>query len=109
MERLFDGHEESFWAAWQLGDPDRRTAELASITQVAEELRQPAQLWALAVAQATLALSQGRFAEAPELIERAAAIGGRVSGWGAVGDSQDAALPAASRAGDDRRLRGRGQ
>jgi hypothetical protein len=31
MERLFDGHEHSFWAAWELGDPDRRTIELASM------------------------------------------------------------------------------
>ena len=83
-ERLFDGHEQSFWAAWELGDPDRRAAELASMSRVADELRQPAQLWALAVAQTTLALSQGRFAEAPELIEGAAAIGERVLAWGAV-------------------------
>ena len=83
-ERLFDGHEQSFWAAWELGDPDRRAAELASMSRVADELRQPAQLWALAVAQTTLALSQGRFAEAPELIERAAAIGERVLAWAAV-------------------------
>ena len=83
-ERLFDGHEQSFWAAWELGDPDRRAAELASMSRVADELRQPAQLWALAVAQTTLALSQGRFAEAPELIERAAAIGERVLAWGAM-------------------------
>ncbi len=40
-ERLFDGHEHTFWAAWELGDPDRRSAELASMTRVAEELRQP--------------------------------------------------------------------
>ena len=83
-ERLFDGHEQSFWAAWELGDPDRRAAELASMSRVADELRQPAQLWALAVAHTTLALSQGRFAEAPELIERAAAIGERVLAWGAM-------------------------
>ena len=83
-ERLFDGHEQSFWAAWELGDPDRRAAELASMSRVADELRQPAQLWALAVAQTTLALSQGRFAEAPELIEGAAAIGERVLAWGAA-------------------------
>jgi DNA-binding SARP family transcriptional activator len=83
-ERLFDGHEHSFWAAWELGDPDRRAVELASMTRVAEELRQPAQLWMLATARATLALSQGRFAEAPELIERAAAIGERVLAWHAV-------------------------
>jgi tetratricopeptide (TPR) repeat protein len=82
-ERLFDGHEHSFWAAWELGDADRRAAELASMTRVAEELRQPAQLWMLAVAQATLALSQGRFGEAPELIERAAALGESVLAWGA--------------------------
>ncbi|MGH2948719.1 MAG: ATP-binding protein, partial [Solirubrobacteraceae bacterium] len=83
-ERLFDGHEHSFWAAWELGDPDRRAVELASMTRVAQELRQPAQLWMLATAHATLALSQGRFAEAPELIERAAAIGERVLAWHAV-------------------------
>jgi eukaryotic-like serine/threonine-protein kinase len=85
-ERLFDGHEHSFWAAWELGDPDRRAVELASMTRVAEELRQPAQHWMLATAQATLALSQGRFAEAPELIERAAASGERVMAWHAVAD-----------------------
>ena len=83
-ERLFDGHEHSFWAAWELGDPDRRAAELVSMTRVAEELRQPAQFWMLAAAQATLALSLGRFAEAPELIERAAAVGERVLGWSAT-------------------------
>ena len=84
QERLFDGHEHSFWAAWQLGDPDRRARELASMTRVAEELRQPAQHWMLAAAQTTLAVSLGRFEEAAELIPRAAAIGERVVGWSAV-------------------------
>ena len=83
-ERLFDGRDHSFWAAWQLGDPDRRAAELDAMTRVAEELRQPAQHWALATAQAVLALSQGRFAEAAELIDRAAAVGDRVLAWGSV-------------------------
>ena len=108
-ERLFDGHEHSFWAAWELGDPDRRAAELASMARVADELRQPAQLWTLAVAEATLALSQGRFAEAAELIERAAAIGETCPGLERGGDAQAAALPAAPRAGTTRRLRARGQ
>jgi tetratricopeptide (TPR) repeat protein len=83
-ERLFDGHEHSYWAAWEVGDPDRRAAELAAMTRVADELRQPAQLWTLAAAEATLALSQGRFVEAAEQIERAAAVGGRALGWSAV-------------------------
>jgi DNA-binding SARP family transcriptional activator len=82
-ERLFDGHEHSFWAAWELGAPDRRAAELASMIRVAEELKQPAQHWMLAAAQVTLGLSQGRFAEASELIERAAALGEPVVAWGA--------------------------
>jgi DNA-binding SARP family transcriptional activator len=83
-ERLFDGHEHAYWAAWELGDPDRRAADLAAMARVANELRQPAQLWTLAAAEATLALSQGRFAEATELIERAAAVGGRAVAWSAT-------------------------
>ena len=83
-ERLFDGHDHSFWAAWALGDADRRAAELDSMTRVAGELRQPAQHWALATAQTVLALSHGRFSEAPELIDQAAAVGERVLTWGAV-------------------------
>ena len=84
QERLFDGHEHSFWAAWELGDPDRRAAELAEMVRVANELRQPAQLWTVAAAKTTLALSHGRFAEAAEQIEQAAATGGRAMAWSAL-------------------------
>jgi tetratricopeptide (TPR) repeat protein len=80
-ERLFDGHEHAFWAAWELGDPDRRAAELGSMTRAAKELRQSAQQWMLEAARATLTLSQGRFGEAQELIERAAATGEAVLAW----------------------------
>jgi eukaryotic-like serine/threonine-protein kinase len=83
-ERLFDGHEHSFWAAWELGDPYARAVELDSMTRVTEELRQPAQLWILAVAQATLALAEGRFDAAAELIEHAAGVGERVQSWSAA-------------------------
>ncbi|MGH2716504.1 MAG: ATP-binding protein, partial [Thermoleophilaceae bacterium] len=83
-ERLFDGHEHAFWAAWELGDPARRATEFASMTRVAQELRQPAQLWMLAVAEATLALAGGRFTEVAELIERAAAVGERVQSFSAA-------------------------
>jgi DNA-binding SARP family transcriptional activator len=83
-ERLFDGHEHAFWAAWELGDPAERAVQLASMIRVAEELRQPAQLWMVAVAQATLALAEGRFAEAAELIDQAAAVGERVQSWSAA-------------------------
>jgi DNA-binding SARP family transcriptional activator/tetratricopeptide (TPR) repeat protein len=84
LERLFDGHENSFWAAWELGDAGRRALELDSMARVAAELRQRAQRWLLAVAQATLAVSQGQFTEAPELIDDAAATGEPVLAWGAA-------------------------
>ena len=83
-ERLFDGFEHSFWASWELGDAAGRAVQLDGMTRVAEELRQPAQLWMLAVAQATLALAEGRFDEAAELIARAAAVGERVQSWSAA-------------------------
>ena len=82
-ERLFDGHEHAFWASWEVGDPDRRARELAAMTRVANELRQPAQLWMLSAAHATLALAQGRFDEAPGLMRRAAEIGGPALAWNA--------------------------
>ena len=82
-ERLFDGHEHAFWASWEVGDPDRRARELAAMTRVANELRQPAQLWMLSAAHATLALAQGRFDEAPALMRRAAEIGGPALAWNA--------------------------
>jgi DNA-binding SARP family transcriptional activator len=82
-ERVYDGHEHAFWAAWEVGDPARRASELASMRRVAEELRQPAQFWTLGLARAALAVAEGRFAEAEELIEQAAVVGERVQTWGA--------------------------
>jgi hypothetical protein len=72
-ERLFDGHEHAFWAAWELGDPGVREVEFRSMAQAGDELRQPAQLWILTVTRATLALAEGGFAEVERLIERRAA------------------------------------
>jgi eukaryotic-like serine/threonine-protein kinase len=83
-ERQFDGYEHMYWAAWEVGDPERRATALASMARLAKEMRQPAQLWTLAAAEATLALCQGRFAEAAEQIERGASVGGRVLAWSAV-------------------------
>jgi DNA-binding SARP family transcriptional activator len=77
QERLFDGHEHAFWAAWELGDPGVREVELRSMAHVGEALRQPAQLWMLTVTRATLALSEGRFDEVEGLIEEAATVGER--------------------------------
>jgi DNA-binding SARP family transcriptional activator len=83
-ERAFAGHEHAFWCAWQLGHRDRRAEALASLTRVAEELQQPAQLWLATAAQAALALSEGRLGEAEELSESARNLGERAQGWNAT-------------------------
>jgi DNA-binding SARP family transcriptional activator len=80
-ERLFDGHEHAFWAAWELGDPDRRATAVAGMARVADELRQPAQLWMVAVAQTALALADGQFTHAEELIEQTARLGEGALSW----------------------------
>jgi DNA-binding SARP family transcriptional activator len=83
-ERGFAGHEHAFWCAWQLGYRDRRAEALASLTRVAEELQQPAQLWLATATQAALALSEGRLGEAEDLSERARHLGERSQGWNAT-------------------------
>ena len=70
-ELLYDGHDHRLWAVWELGDPDRRRAAMAALTAVADELRQPPQLWMALSTQTVFALSEGRFADAEELMERA--------------------------------------
>jgi DNA-binding SARP family transcriptional activator len=83
-ERAFECHEGAFWLAWQLGDPGSRETELMAITGLARELRQPAQLWLATAVEAALALAEGRFAEAEQLIERAAAVGEHAQSWNAT-------------------------
>jgi tetratricopeptide (TPR) repeat protein len=58
--------------------------ELAAAALSAEELKQPAQLWYVAVTEALLALLEGRFAEAERLIERALGLGQRAQSWEAL-------------------------
>jgi tetratricopeptide (TPR) repeat protein len=83
-ERLFAGHEHLFWTVWLRGDPNRRATALDAMIAIAEELRQPAQLWLATAAQAAVALAEGRFSAAQELIERAARVGERAQSWSAT-------------------------
>jgi DNA-binding SARP family transcriptional activator/tetratricopeptide (TPR) repeat protein len=81
LERLFDGHEHLFWATWILGDLQGRRAALAGMIRVAEELKQRAQRWMAASAEAAAALAEGRFSDAVELIERARRLGEGTQTW----------------------------
>ena len=80
-ERTFQGH---FWrleAQLEDGDIPGVRTELAAAARSAEELKQPAQLWYVAVTEALLALLEGDFVEAEALIARAHGLGKRAQSW----------------------------
>jgi hypothetical protein len=83
-ERAFQGH---FWrleAALEVGDLADVRAELEPAARIAQRLKQPAQLWYVAVTEALLALLEGSFGEAEGLIERALGLGQRAQSWEAL-------------------------
>ena len=74
QERMWEGHSWHSAAALELGDLRGVHAELDLMASLAKELRQPAQLWFDVVLRATLATSEGRFADAEQLIPQALAF-----------------------------------
>jgi tetratricopeptide (TPR) repeat protein len=76
-ERTFEAHQHRFIAFIELGDMLAADAELAACARLADELRQPAQLWSVVSARAVHALFSGRLDEADELIQQAIHIGGK--------------------------------
>jgi tetratricopeptide (TPR) repeat protein len=74
-ERTVQGHQCRLIALLELGDLEGVDAEIAEMTVLAEELRQPAQLWTVAATRANLALFTGRLDEAEDLIARALEFG----------------------------------
>jgi DNA-binding SARP family transcriptional activator len=60
---------------FELGRLDIVREGTAAMTALAEELRQPSQLWVATATRAMLALHEGRFADAEELIPAALALG----------------------------------
>src|SRR5262249_32899093 len=76
-ERLVSASLHRFIARLQVGDMAGAEAELAAEARLADELRQPAQLWQARSAQALLALAAGRLVHAEELIAQAFTYGQR--------------------------------
>jgi DNA-binding SARP family transcriptional activator/tetratricopeptide (TPR) repeat protein len=70
-ERSFQGRLYSFVALINLGRIDVAEAEFVDIARLAEELRQPTQLWQLTANRVLIALFAGRLEDAEMLIERA--------------------------------------
>jgi eukaryotic-like serine/threonine-protein kinase len=79
-ELMYDGHMFRFALAMEVGDMSVAYAELEAQTRLADELRQPAQLWFEAVLRTTLATFEGRLAEAEELLREAVERGKRAAG-----------------------------
>jgi len=74
-ERAYAGHEYRFHALLELGDAATARQAFEAMTRIAEELRQPAQLWFAGVNRAKLALFEGRFDDADGLIGAAFELG----------------------------------
>lgn len=70
-ERVVQGHHYCLIGHFELGDLVAARMALAEKTRVAEELRQPAQRWYVAVMDAMLALFDGDMREAETLVHRA--------------------------------------
>jgi len=84
LERLFQGHAHRIWTLLELGDLAAVSAGVAIASRIADELRQPAQLWMVAAARTLRALLEGRFEEAEDLIEEAFRLGERTIPWNAA-------------------------
>jgi DNA-binding SARP family transcriptional activator/tetratricopeptide (TPR) repeat protein len=74
-ERVAAGHSHRIIAQLQVGDVRGAEVDLAAASRIAEELRQPAQLWQYCASRAMLALAAGRLSEAEELVSQAYALG----------------------------------
>jgi tetratricopeptide (TPR) repeat protein len=84
LERAVEGYEILALSSIELGDLSSAHADLEEMTKLAEELRQPAQRWVVGVYRALLALLEGRFGEAEQLITDTRSVGERAQSWNAA-------------------------
>jgi DNA-binding SARP family transcriptional activator len=85
LERAVEGHEYHLESSIDLGDLTSAHADVAAMTRLAEELRQPTQRWLAGLMRTHVALLEGRFAEAERLMTETRSLGERVQRWEAIG------------------------
>ncbi len=83
-DRLFTAHDHRLNSFWRHCDRAGVDVELEVLAQLAEELRQPVQRWALGTARTMLALMEGRVEEAERLISETFGIGEPAATWNAA-------------------------
>jgi DNA-binding SARP family transcriptional activator len=74
-EQAFSAHFHAFGALMVRADVRAADAELAGMAALAQELRQPAQVWSLSIARGMRALLAGRIEEAERLVHEFAGVG----------------------------------
>jgi DNA-binding SARP family transcriptional activator len=84
MERVVAGHSHRIIAQLQLGDVRGAQADLATASRIAEELKQPAQLWQYCASRAMLALAAGELTRGEALVSEAFALGERAQPTAAI-------------------------
>ena len=82
-ERAVEGHEVRLLSLLEIGEIEDARRELTAMARLATELRQPSQQWFVAAYRALLALLEGRFVEAEQLVAHAFALGAEVQEWSA--------------------------
>ena len=82
-ERAMAGHGYRCVCRWEAGDVADARLQIEIISRLAQELRQPAQIWFAAAMEALVALFEGRFEVAEQLIEHAREVGERAERYSA--------------------------
>ena len=83
-ERIVQGHFHRIMSQLQVGDVRAAEADLHVASQIARELRMPAQVWQTSGTEAMLAIAAGRLDEAEELVARALELGERAQPTAAI-------------------------
>jgi tetratricopeptide (TPR) repeat protein len=83
-ERAVEGYEIHLESSIELGDVSSAYADLEAMTTLAEQLGQPAQKWLAGVYRTALALLEGRFEAAEQLIGETRSIGEQALRWSAA-------------------------
>ena len=83
-ERSFAGHQHAMGALFIRGDVRDADAELQAMARLSEEIRQPAQRWALLITQAMRAIFDGRFEKAFDLCQEANPLSAGASDYDAI-------------------------
>jgi DNA-binding SARP family transcriptional activator len=84
LEKAVAGHMHRRSGELMLGEIARAESDVAAAERLADELRQPVQLWWVCAPRALTALTEGRFAEGEELMEKAIALGEHAQPHGAI-------------------------